>query len=356
MGAAMDLKKVLERASIRSSGAVIIGSNIMVDGHEPNYPIRIITHIHRDHIKDINKSVREASLIIGTPPTLEILRELGYIIPEHKSLPLGYEKFIKLDDGEFKLVPSKHVIGSAQVFFRDYIIGIDIGYTSDFKDPGKGTPIMNVDVLIIESTYGKPEWSRPMKDVTEDLFIDLVKQLLAQGPVYIYGYHGKLQEAMHILRCGGVIAPFLAPYRVYRVSKITEKYGYEIGELYLETSEMANEILRTKWYVLFEHLSKIRQRVMSSSLKAHHIILTGWEFETACRRLNERIWRIALSDHGDFEDLMSYVSQSSPQLVIVDRARGGSAADVFANEITKNLRIRAIPMPISAPSIESFMR
>jgi len=352
----MNLEKILDRISIKSSGAIIMGSNLMIDAHEPGYPIRIVTHIHHDHITDLNKSIRESSLIIGTPPTLEILRELGYIIPDYKSLSLDYGRNIRLDDGEFKFIPSKHVIGSTQVFFRDYILGIDVGYTSDFKDPGKGTPIMNVDVLVIESTYGRPEWLRRMKDLAEELFIDLVKQLLSQGPVYIYGYHGKLQEAMHILRTGGIIAPFLAPYKIYKISKVTEKYGYEIGELYPENSDAACEVLRTRWYILFEHLSKIRQRIMSSSPQVSHIVLTGWEFESAYRKLNERVWKIALSDHGDFEDLLNYVTQSSPRLVIVDKARAGTAADIFAHEIMKKLKIPAIPMPKTITSIKSYMR
>ena len=341
----MDLEKILNRITIRPTGAIIMGSTVTIDAHEPGYPIRIVTHIHHDHIKDLSKSIQESSIIIGTPATLEILRELGYVIPENKSLPLDYGRSIELPDGELELIYSKHVIGSAQVLFKDHVLKLSIGYTSDFKEPGTSTPIMDVDILIIESTYGKPEWSRPMKELTGDLFIDLVKELLAQGPVYVYAYHGKLQEAMDLLRKGGVIAPFIAPYKVYKISKISEKYGYTIGELYLDNTESSIEVMKTKWYVYFEHLSRIRRRVYSSPSNASHIILTGWEFNETCRKVNDRVWKVALSDHADFEELLIYVKESSPKLVIVDRSRAGYAADVFAKEIRNRLNIKALSMP-----------
>ncbi len=341
----ISLPRVLERVSIRRSGAIVMGSHIAVDGHEPNYPFRVVTHIHSDHILDLDKSISECSLIIATPPTLEILTELGFRIPQHKQLCLDYGRRIELPDGELELVKSKHIVGSAQVLFIDHETELSIGYSSDFKEPGRGTPVMNVDVLVIESTYGRPEWSRPLKDLAEQALVDLVKQLLGEGPVYIYGYYGKLQEAMHILREGGIIAPFLSPPKVYRISKIAEKYGYKVGELYIDQTPEAHEIMKSGWYVYFEHSNRARSRSIYAPTNASHIVLTGWEFSSVCKRVGDRVWRVALSDHADFEDLLEYVRMSKPKLVIVDKVRAGQAAEVFAHEVRKRLDIYAMAMP-----------
>jgi putative mRNA 3-end processing factor len=57
-------------ARVSEKGAILLGSLYEVDGYAAK-PIRIITHFHSDHLIDLNKSKKHATLIIGTPATLE---------------------------------------------------------------------------------------------------------------------------------------------------------------------------------------------------------------------------------------------------------------------------------------------
>jgi len=315
---------------------VVLGPNVVCDGYDENATVHIITHAHSDHIRGLGKSIRYAPYVGMTPATKEILEVLGYRIPRHKYLELEYERPFKIVDDILYLKPARHIVGSAQVVVE--YMNVKIVYTGDFKLPG--TPIIDTDVLVIESTYGNPQYTRPFKDEIETLFVDLVKDTLVKGPVVIYGYHGKLQEAMEIIREHGLDVPFIAPYKVYKIAKIAEKYGMKISPLYREGSIEAEEAIRSGWFIVFHHMNSRRRNYGRCS----HIILSGWEFEEPIRRLDYDRYLVALSDHADFEDLLEYVENAKPKLVIVDGSRSGSP-HALAKEITKRFNIKSIVMP-----------
>ena len=74
------------------------------------------------------------------------------------------------------------------------------------------------------------------------------------------------------------------------------------------------------------------------------VYLTGWEFEKPIRKLSEREFVVAFSDHSDFNGLLKYVELSDPEIVITDNYRVGDAVSL-AREIRKRFGIKAIPMP-----------
>ncbi len=336
----LNLRSLLRYAGVSERGAVLLGSTLAVDGPHGR-PLRAVSHIHSDHLVGLRESARRAELIVATPATLEMLVELGYRIPLHKRRPLKYGEPLEYMDDTVTLHRARHIVGAAQTLVETGD-GVRVAYTGDFKLPG--TPILrDLDVLVIEATYGRPEWVRPFKDKVEELLGDLVLEALSKGPVYVYGYHGKLQEAMEILRRHGVDAPFIAPSRIYRVTRIAVKHGLEVGELLENTWSEAADAMRSAWYVCFDHMhrSKLRYQRLGT-----HIILSGWEFQEPLKRIDSHTWLVALSDHADFEDLMSYVEEAKPRLVLTDAYRDG-AAHRLALEIRRRLGIPAKPAPSS---------
>ncbi len=285
-------------------------------------------------------------LIIATPITIDMLRAMGLCPRKYakKCHSVDYNIPINIEGEKIVLKEAEHIPGAAQVLLEDEE-NYRIAYTGDFKNPGRGTPIIrDLDVLIIESTYGKPEWTRPFKHEVESLFVDLVKDLLVQGPVLIYGFHGKIQEVMLLLRSSGIDAPFIVPPTVYRVTKAITKHGYFIGDLFNIQSLEAKEIIRSKWFVGFFHANSSRRIENYGIHKYNRIILTGWEFREPYRRIDYKTWIVALSDHADFEQLLEYVEESNPRIVVVDTYRQG-AGEVLAREIRRRLGIPAIPRP-----------
>jgi putative mRNA 3-end processing factor len=196
-------------------------------------------------------------------------------------------------------------------------------------------------VLVIESTYGNPFQVRPFGRVVENALVDLVESGLQQGPVYIFGYHGKLQEVMQILHNNKVRAPFIVPEKVFQVCKVCEKHGMRLGKYFLSSEDEAKAMVEKGEPCVAFYPMNSRRYV---GKEAFRISVSGWEFSSPRRQIADNEHVIALSDHSDFNGLLRYVRESKPKLVITDNYRVGDA-HVLAREITKRLGIEAKAMP-----------
>jgi len=328
-----DLKRYV---SITEKKAIVLGNLVSCDGHEEGISIRVVTHVHQDHVISIGRSLSRCRLTISTKPTRDLLGVL-YNVRPYRVLGLDYRKALDIQGSKLWLEKANHIIGACQVVL-DHADGLRIVYTGDFKQPG--TPVVDADILVMEATYGSPSLVRPSQEVIYHALLDVVRKSLSKGPVYIYGYHGKLQEAMQLLTEAGIEAPFIAPLRVYRVSQICLRYGMRLKAPILIESEEGREIMKSGWYVAFLHSSS----GYTSRPRGTSIILSGWEFSGPIRFLGENRYIVALSDHADFKQLIEYVESSRPRLVITDNSREGYAAKL-AKEIEKRLKIKATPMP-----------
>ncbi|MCS7107825.1 MAG: MBL fold metallo-hydrolase [Sulfolobales archaeon] len=327
--------------TINDRGAVLIDKALTIDGHSTN-PLRVVTHIHSDHVRDLSKSVNHCRGVVATPLTLDWLIELGHKVGKGNCLKLDYGSKIKIDGLEVTFERAYHIPGTSQVVTTDGD-GLKTVYTSDFKKPGKGTPIVDCDVLIIDAVYGNPSHIREFDDYIEDVLTDLVRQLLSKGPVVIQGYHGKLQEVMQVLRANGVDAPILLTPKVYRLTQVAEKHGLKVSNYVSVDSEDGAEVMRTKWFLMMDHVNSRYSRNLNG-FKASKILLSGWEFKKPYRYLGYSKWLVAFSDHADFKGLMDYVINSNPKLVIVNSVRS-SYADLFADAVRRTAKKECVVMP-----------
>jgi len=325
--------------------AIILGNNIVVDGFAKK-PIRVVTHIHADHVIGINDSIVYSKEIVATPITNELVLELGYVkkslIPLFLKRRVDYQYYQSGTYGENKLtlLPSSHIVGSAQVLVETS--NLRIGYTSDFKIDEKMVIMDELDVLVIEATYGHPLLKRKFKNEAEMFILDLVNEGLKRyGRVVIYGYHGKLQEVMYMLRKNGIVEPFVMNRKIYNVTRIVEKYLGGIKNYYDSSTTIGYEIVRTGNYVLFEHFVKVKHRENKGG--CINIILSGWEFREPVKRIDNNTWLVPFSSHGDFDDLIYYVEESNPKIIVVDGSRTGYP-DVFAKIlIDKGRKVIVLP-------------
>ncbi len=335
------MEKVVRKAYVDSRGAIVFSDIVCVDGHSNLCRYRIVTHIHYDHILDIDRSIARCRYIIATPITFDLLECLGYTMPRIKKRSLNYGEQLDIGSARIRLVYAEHIPGSAQVVFET-----DEGiyaYTGDFKHAGTKTPILkDVDILVVDATYGDPSHRRPSEDEIEEQFAKLVQNLLMQGPVTIYAYFGKACEAMMILRRHGLDAPFIASTKHWLIANKLRKYGFEIEDLYLDGTPEAEELKKFSWYVKFEHYAKFRD---SAKRRGTHIVLSGWLFNRPVKQISSNVWIVALSDHADFEDVLHYVDEARPRLLIVDAFRGNLAARRFAKYVRERLGILAEAMP-----------
>jgi putative mRNA 3-end processing factor len=284
----------------------------------------------------LDQSLKEATvyLISATKQLLEVLR--GPLPPERIRI-LEYNQPVQIGDESLTLLPSDHILGSCQVKVED-AEGKTLVYTGDFRLPN--TPIPEADELVMEATYGNPKHKRIFKEKVEDELEKLVRQALRSGPVFIFGYHGKLQEVLSLFRQRGLMVPALMPRKVYEFSKVCERFGMRLGEFLMAESKEGMEVERGGEFIGIYSMGS-RRLVGKNAIR---IYLSGWEFEKPIRQISATEYLVAFSDHADFDGLMEYVEQSKPKYVVTDNFRVGDAPSL-AREIRKRFGIHAEPLP-----------
>jgi putative mRNA 3-end processing factor len=333
-----------ERARVTKSGAVLLGDSVACDAFDGSRPLRIVTHAHADHLGGLRSSLRFCEKVLMTKATRDLSETLNVSLKLKDAAAvktLEYGKAIKYGDEKISLIKADHILGAAQVLVED-AGGIRIVWTGDFRLDG--TPVVDCDVLVVEATYGSPSCRRNFDVDVRELLVSMIEKRLRGGAVYVFGYHGKLQEVMQLLRDADVSVPFVMPERVYHVTKVCEQHGMRLGCLSLSTDKEGNELLDGNLpCVAFYHMNS-RQHV---GLRNARICVSGWEFHSPCRQIGDREHLVALSDHSDFDGLIEYVKRSRAKQVITDNYRV-SHGDILAKEISKRLGISAVAMPRSA--------
>ena len=328
-----------ERAQVGKNGAVLLGESVACDAFDEHRPLRIVTHAHADHLGGLRKSVKCCKKVLMTCPTRDLAEKLDNTIKlrNNRIQTLEYGETIVFGDERITLFKADHILGAAQVLVED-AGGIRIVYSGDFRVDG--TPTVECDVLVVEATYGSPSCRRKFNVDVRELFVSMVERRLRGGSVYVFGYHGKLQEAMQLLRDADVSVPFVMPDRVHEIAQVCKHHGMRIGDMSLSTDADGHRLLEDNIpCVAFYHMNA-RGYV---GLHNARICLSGWEFNTACKQIGDREYLVALSDHSDFDGLIEYVKRSKAKQVITDNYR--SHGVVLAKEIRKRLGVSAFPMP-----------
>ncbi len=329
------------KADVTKSGAVLLGKHVACDAYDKSRPIRVVTHAHADHMVGLGRSLKKCEATVMTPATRDMIDALKgpSFLSRGIVKTLDYGVAFTYEDETLTLYYADHILGTAQVLVEDKE-QTRILYTSDFRF--SRTPVVKADIMVMEATYGDPVRVRPFGMMAEGILVSLVEQGLQQGPVYVFGYHGKLQKMMRILHEAKIRTPFIVPEKIFRVSKVCEKHGMKLGKKLVpfggETSQsMLNQ--NSPCVVFYHYYS--RKKVVGEALR---ISASGWQFGKPCRKVGENEYMVALSDHSDFNELLQYVERCNPRMVITDKYRS-EAARIFANEIENRLKIPAKAAP-----------
>lgn len=321
-------------------GAVLLGKNVVCDAFEENRSLRIVTHAHADHMIGLQQSLRKCEKVLMTKATkdiIDVMRSPLFLMGGTVET-LDYGKTIQYGEERITFFKADHILGATQVLVED-AEAKRIVFTGDFRI--QDTPVLYSDTLVIEATYGSPACRRSFGIDIKHSLISLVQKGLKQGTVYIFGYHGKLQEIMEILHKANVRLPFVAPEKVFQVSKVCERHGMNLGRLMLSTEKEARELLeRNSPCIAFYHMESQKK----VGLGKFRICVSGWEFDSAIRQTDEKEYIVALSDHSDFNGLLEYVRRSKPEFVITDNFRVANA-EPLAREIRKRYGIPAVALP-----------
>jgi putative mRNA 3-end processing factor len=262
-------------------------------------PRCFVSHAHTDHIA-------RHELALATPETARLYRHrLG---PRCRVLEMSYRQPIEFGGLWLTALPAGHCLGSAMLLANDG--NRTLLYTGDFKLDASVTAeaaeLPRADILIMESTFGRPQYRLPPREQVVERLLKIVFAALADGitPV-VHAYPlGKSQEVTKLLTLNGV--PVLQHRVIYEVSRVYEQCGIDLGDYALFHGQpLAGHAVVT----LPRTAREFRLPRLGTTVS---IAVTGWAMDESTKYRLGIDHALPLSDHADYDQLIETVQRVEP--------------------------------------------
>jgi putative mRNA 3-end processing factor len=279
------------------NGLVLTKARLAIDFHR-RQPRAFISHAHSDHIA-------RHELALCTPATAALYQlRLG----RRPTLPLHYRQTIDWGGVKLTAYPAGHCLGSAMLLAQDG--DQSLLYTGDFKLGASATAepaeLPHADILVIESTYGTPQYRMPPRDSAIEQLVSLVRQTLDDGALPVVQAYslGKAQEVTRILTSADV--PVLQHRKVFEISRVYEEFGVALGRHELYSGEVP-----PGWaLVIPPGMGWVHQ-----SGRQVRFAVTGWAVDQSAKFRLRVDHAIPLTDHADYDELFEAIRRVAPRVV-----------------------------------------
>lgn len=263
-----------------------------------------ISHAHSDHTARHHRPAL-------TPNTLLLLDDY---LAKSDPVSLPYHEPLDQDRYSITLFPAGHCLGSAQALIESRQTGERLLYTGDIKIQPSPTnePLEPVacDILILESTYGKPEYIFPPQEEVLAMAYKTLSLWLSRGqrPVIEVWRLGKAQEVLHHLLSNGF--EVMLEESIHRNSNIYRQAGVVFpGEFQLFDGDWS------EGKVLLCPPSRAGKIGLANIRGKRFMALTGWAVDGSHHWGRRADAGLVFSDHPGFNELVSYVKQVRPKQV-----------------------------------------
>jgi putative mRNA 3-end processing factor len=298
----------------------------------------VITHAHADHAK-----VSSTNKYFLTKETASLIDAKGKNL-FFESVP--FKKRFELNGFDCAFYPSGHILGSAQLKICN---SDEVVITSDFKLQDsilfKGAEILSSDVLVIETTFGKPDFKFPERsEVYEDMISWMCANLKKDSFIVLGGYStGKAQELTKFVNEFLGEVPLVHP-KIMEQNIVYKSEGVDVGDfIKLDHNLNDSNVLIYPSHLIDDYLVSALEHQLGKRVKV--AIATGWNFPS-------RYKIFPLSDHADFDSLLRYVKESEPKLVLTTHG----FEQEFAAHVRRRLGINARSLSSGGQSvINEFM-
>jgi DNA ligase-1 len=280
-----------------------------------------VSHAHSDHTGRHRETVLSAA-------TSRLMRARIGPSPHEHVLEFGETR--ELRGARFTLLPAGHVHGSAQLHLEDE--AGSLLYTGDFKlRAGRASePVewRGADTLIMETTYGKPEFVFPPSGEVLDAVVKFCREALEDDEVpVLLGYSlGKAQEILCAVHEAG-----LQPMLHGSVAKMTRIYRELIPGFPAFADYEASAV---RGHVLICPPSVRGSAMLRRIGRCRVAMLTGWALVPGAIHRYQCDAVFPLSDHAGYDDLLEYVRLVAPRRVLTLHG--------FAAEFARDLRARGV--------------
>ncbi len=324
---------------VSAAGAVLLGDQIACDGFHRDCLARIQTHVHDDHMDSFETSKGFQDVYMSEPTWQLLVVQFNADLDVRENLHvLRPDVTHTIGDAEVMVVPSGHMLGAIQVAVG-VPNGMRLGYSGDFYWPLD--EVIEVDALVVDSTYGNPESRREYSQgEAEEVLLELVTSKLKTGSVNIKAARGTLERALDVLS-GNLTCPMLGSPRLCREVEVYRAFSHSIDPILSTGSPEGDAALAGERHIKFygkgDRLPVEFHDSVTITLSAYMV-----QGDNPLLEYSERAFRVALSDHADFEGTLEYVRETGAEYVVTDNTRSGHAMEL-ALEITARLGIPARP-------------
>jgi Cft2 family RNA processing exonuclease len=257
-------------------------------------PRAFISHAHCDHMA-------RHEFALCTPATARLYK-LRYGDRLVREVPYRQP----LDWGGVRLTtyPAGHCLGSAMLLAEDGVQSLL--YTGDFKlcesHTAERAEVPRADILVIESTFGSPEYRLTPRAECIGRLLELVRQSLNRGftPVIQAYALGKGQEVTRVLTSAGI--PVLQHKLVWEVSQVYRQCGVDLGACQLYPGRPL------EGHAVVTPPGKHRGG-LGGLKRVVTFAVTGWAMNAATRFRLGVDHAIPLSDHAGYDELFEAVSR-----------------------------------------------
>ena len=270
-----------------------------------------ISHAHADHMA-------RHQMALCTPATSKLYQHRCGTRPV---LEMPFEKPLEWDNLRLTTYPAGHCLGSAMLLAEEE--GQSLLYTGDFKLEASATArravLPRADILVMETTFGRPEYRLPPRDEVIEQLLSVVRETLAEGRVpVIHAYVlGKSQEVTKILTDAGF--PVLQHPKVHEISQIYESCGVELGDY---------RVYSDRWiagHVVVAPPRNSKSFRLPGLEQPVSIAVTGWAMHPSTKYRMRVDHAIPLSDHAGFDELLAAVEQVQPRTIYCTHGPEGFA-------------------------------
>jgi len=299
-------------------GVSLVGHDLWLDPLTVR-EVAFVSHAHSDH-------ARRHRLGLLTEATLGLLTDSRR---PHATRVLRLGEEVQLGGATLTLYDAGHMLGSAQLLFEH--CGSRLLYTGDLKlrrGAGNATPIPACDVLVLESTYGRPHFRFPELDSATELVATWCRRALDARvtPVLLAHALGKAQELMLGLEPYGF--RFALEERCVPFAQGYEAAGVALPD-WVELAAVEDAL--DGRVVVAPPTGKDAIRRLGRYRTA---LVSGWAQDPEFRRIFGADYAFPLSDHCDFDELVEVVRLSGADHIYTVHG--------FADDLARHLRRRGV--------------
>ncbi|WP_227353745.1 mRNA 3'-end processing factor [Haladaptatus salinisoli] len=298
---------------LRDGVHIDAGRTVVADARSAVGDVNFVSHAHADHT------------FRTTPRTVLCSAETAALVRARTGAKFESTESVPGID----LLPAGHVVGSRAALIdadRRYL------YTGDFSTRDRlfldGFSPVPADVLVMETTYGDPRYRFPPQAELEAEICDWLAD--RDDPLFLFGYSlGRAQKLQHLAR-RATNRPVVVADSIREVNEAIEA----VSDVSFDAEPFEADALSGDEIVVLPSNLARREWVtdLVSRVGGVKVGFSGWAVTDSYRYRGGYDATFPLSDHCDFDELVSVVEAVNPDTVYTHHG----FAEEFAAHLQKS--------------------